>query len=311
MHKRLEERVNTYGAYLKRLYGRRMFRVGLSINRACPHRERSGGCIFCLPETYTDNIRMEQKSPEEQLDILIPKIRKGCGDVGLLAYFQHDTSTAAPGTELKQIFEDTLKHSEINGLIISTRPDHLDEEIVKMLNTLQGDLFLEIGLQSIHQKSLDYLERGHTVKDSAEALRLCEEYGIKTGAHLILGIPGETEEDMLATIDYLNDRQNVSEIKFHNLVVYKGTKLASKLNDLNEYSTDPDAYISLLGRMLQHTNGDKVISRFFTSNLSRSNLTLNPFPGLKRGWMNRLTAWLDENDITQGSKTAKPFIPMN
>ncbi len=311
MKKRLEERVNTYGNYLKKLYGRRTFRAGISINKECPHRIMSGGCIFCLPETYSDSSLSKQYEPAQQLEKLIPKIKKGCGDVDLLAYFHHNTSTAGEVDELKQIFDGTLEHSEIKGLIISTRPDYLDLKIVEMLKNLKGDIFLEIGLQSIHQRSLDFLNRGHTLDDFARAIELCERYEIRTGVHLILGIPGETETDILETIRYLNNLQVISQIKFHNLVIYRGSKLASLPREVSDSIPGLDDYISLLATVLQHTEGDKVISRFFTSNVKRNEIALNSFPGYKREWQNRLAAYLKDHNIRQGSATAKPYHPTN
>jgi hypothetical protein len=311
MNKTIEQRINTYGSYLKRKYGRRIFRVGLSINRECPHRLQTGGCSFCLPDTYTDNSLDNQTDPYKQLEQLIPKIKIGCGDVGLLAYFHHNTSTAGETEDLKQIFSQALKHSKIAGLIISTRPDYLNDEIVAMLSKLKGEVFLEIGLQSIHQKSLDLLNRGHTLQDFAQAMELCKEYGIDSGVHLIPGIPGETLSDMLATIAYLNDLPQVSQIKFHNLVVYRGTKLASEPEALLREIPGLTPYLALLATLLQHTRGDKVISRFFTSNVRRTNVSLNSFPGYKHNWLNKLTGYLNEHDIYQGSATPLPYKAIN
>ncbi len=303
MKKRLEERVNTYGDYLKKRYGKRTFRIGLSLHQECPHRLDNGGCIFCLTESFTDLIQKEKPDPEKQLEILIPKLKKNCGDVKLLAYFQDNTSTSGNVQQLKQIFTKTLKHIEISGLIISTRPDFLNEEIMEMLKGLPGDVFLEIGLQSIHQKSLDLLNRGHNMTDFARAVKLSEEYKIETGVHLILGIPGETLNDILETISYLNSLDAVSQIKFHNLVVYEGTPLASYPQEFREAIPHLEDYIALIGNVLPHVRGNRVISRLFTSNVNRTNLTLNPFPGIKRDWLNRLTAYLNDNDIIQGSAT--------
>lgn len=310
MNERIEQRVNTYGRYLKNRYGRRVFRAGLSINRECPHRIEQGGCIFCEPESYTDTVTEAGLTVSEQLDQIIPKIREGCGDVGIIGYFHHNTSTAGATERLKQIFLETLKHNEILGLIISTRPDFLNREIMEMLTSLKGDIFLEIGLQTTKQNSLEFLNRGHSLEDFAAAIRLCEEFQIESGVHLLLGIPGETESDMLSTVQYLNAFDTVTQIKFHNLVVYKDTRLAELPAEMFGFS-DFYNYLSLLGTLLRHTKGDKVISRFFTSNVNRTKIAINSFPGSKREWLNRLTAYLNEHDIVQGSATDKPFKPLN
>jgi len=311
MQKRLEERVNTYGSYLKKRYGKRIFRLGLSINRDCPHRKENGGCIFCSPESFTDRRLAGHLEVKQQIETLLPEIRRGCGPVGLLAYFHHETSTASDLDYLKHIFSETLKHNEIKGLIISTRPDYLNEKIMSMLKELKGEVFLEIGLQSIREESLDFLKRGHTAEDFTAAAELCSRYGIEAGVHLILGIPGETREDMLRTVEYLNGLEMIKQIKFHNLVVYKGTELARYPREILDSIPDLEEYIALLAIVLQHTRGDRVISRLFTSNVNRDGRALNSFPGLKRSWLNRLSTYLDKNDIVQGSATGNPYNPGN
>lgn len=311
MRKRLEERVNTYGRYLKSRYGKRIFRVGLSLNMECPHRLKTGGCTFCLPESFTDKALNGTYTPAQQLEKIIPKIKKGCGDVGFLAYFHDNTSTFGNVQELKQIYKKTLKHTEIKGLIISTRPDFLNDEIMKMLKDLQEDVFLEIGLQSIHQHSLDFLNRGHAYHDLTDAFGLCEKYQIETGVHVILGIPGESIRDMISTIEFINELDIISQIKFHNLVVYRDTPLAAQPEEIREAIPSLEEYLTILGTILQHTKGNKIISRFFTSNVNKNNLALNPFPGIKRDWQNRLTAFLGEQDIIQGSATSMPYKTIN
>ena len=311
MRKRLEERVNTYGSYLKRRYGVRTFRIGLSINRDCPHRKKSGGCIFCSPESFTDRRLAGNLEVKQQIETLLPDIRQGCGRVALLAYFHNETSTAGELDYLKHIFSETLKHNEIKGLIISTRPDYLNKDIMEMLKELKGDIFLEIGLQSIHQESLDFLKRGHTVQDFAAAAELCSRYDIETGVHLIIGIPGETREHMIRTVNYLNNLEIVRQIKFHNLVVYKNTELSGYSREILDSIPDIEEYIATLAIVLQHTRSDKVISRLFTSNVNRDGRALNSFPGLKRSWLNRLSGYLNENDIIQGTATGVPYNPVN
>jgi len=304
MRLRLEERVNTYGSHLKQKYGRRVFRAGISTGFDCPHRKEKGGCVFCLPETFTDSEIKTDMSPLEQLELIVPKIKKGCGVDKVLAYFQDNTSTAANPEKLRKIFANALQHSDVIGLIISTRPDAIDEDVLEMLISLQTDICLEIGVQSIHQKSLDLLRRGHSMKEVERAIRLTEEYGVELGIHLILGIPGESLEDMIETVQYFNTKKSVTQLKLHNLIVFEGTELSQFDREILSRIPTYEEYVELLGKIVPYIGKDKVISRFFTSNLARSGSAIDAFPGVKRNWLSRLESHFNECDVFQGANVS-------
>ncbi len=311
MEKKLGDRIFIYSDYLKQKYGKRMFRVGLSTGVECPHRLNTGGCVFCDPETFTGKYQNSDLSLQEQLEIAIPLIRSKCGDVALLAYFQDDTSTAGNPGKLKEIYQTAVDHDEIEGLIISTRPDYINREIISILSEFDLPVTIEIGLQSIHQKSLDYLNRGHDLSAVEKAIRLCAEAGIEVGVHLIFGIPGETFQDMKDTIEYVSQNSAIRSVKFHNLVIFKNTKLQEMWKEEKFKLLTVDDYIKLLGQLLPFLRGDIYITRLFTSNIRKDQVILGKFTGNKTKWLNWLRKYIYKNDIIQGSETGIVYNTKN
>ena len=230
MEERLEYRIFTYSAYLLNKFGKKVFRVGLSTGKKCPHRSESGGCIFCNPNTFTGEYQSRNLSIDDQFKDAIPRIKEACGDVQLLAYFQDETSTYGDIEFLKSKYDQALSHPEIIGLVVSTRPDYINKEVIELLASYKVPVTIEIGLQSIHNRSLDFLNRGHTFEQAENSIRMCGEAGLTVGVHLILGIPNETFDDMQQTMQWVSSNQFIKQVKFHNLVVYKNTKLAEMKN---------------------------------------------------------------------------------
>jgi len=301
MKTRLEDRIYTYSNYLKQKFGRKIFRVGLSTGIPCPHRQNSGGCVFCDPHTFTGDYVRKELSIQQQLQEAVPKIKKSCGAVGLLAYFQDETSTAGNLEELRDKFSSALAYPEVYGLVLSTRPDFIDVETVKMLKQLGKPVTVEIGLQSIHKSSLEFLNRGHTFQQAHKAIELCGKYDLEVGVHLIMGIPVENYSKMLETVQYISQNDNIKQVKFHNLVVYQGTKLAQMLKTKDIISID--SYIDILANLLAYLKGNKVITRLFTSNIAGSQIAIGDLHGNKTKWMNWLRKTMIAREIIQGCKT--------
>lgn len=303
MEQRLEYRIFTYSTYLMHRFGRKVFRVGLSTGITCPHRVKTGGCIFCNSETFTGEYQAQGKTIKEQLTDAIPRIKDSCGDVALLAYFQDETSTAGSIEMLRQKFTEALSHPEVIGLVVSTRPDYVNEEVVELLKSFNVPITIELGLQSIHNKSLEFLNRGHTFEEVNEAIELCGKAGLNVGVHLIMGIPGETQNDILKTIEYITSNKYIKQVKFHNLVIYKHTEIARlAVEGEIELLSIPD-YIEILANLLPHLRGDIVVSRLFTSNIRRTQIAIGEYPGNKTKWMNELRKYFYNHNINQGSET--------
>ena len=311
MEKRLEQKIFTYSSYLLRKFGRKVFRVGLSTGIPCPHRVKNGGCIFCNPKAFIGDYQNEKFSISEQLEEGIKLIKKCCGNVKFLAYFQDETSTAGNTKFLEKIFSEAISHPEVLGLVISTRPDFIDERIVEMLSSFKLPVTIEIGMQTIHDSSLTFLNRGHSFRQTEKAIELCGKAGLEVGVHLILGIPGENFEDMRETIQFVSGEKFIKQVKFHNLVVYKDTRLSEMIKTRNIPILSIDDYIIILGNLLPYLRGDIVITRLFTSNILNSHLTIGKYSGNKTKWMNSLRKYLYNRDIVQGSETEVRFDNSN
>lgn len=307
MREKLEDLIFTYSKYMKQKFGGKVFRVGLSTGIKCPHRVHYGGCIFCNPETFTGTYQTAGLSVKEQLEKAVPRIKETTGANRLLAYFQDETSTAGDINYLKQVYQEALDHEAIIGLIVSTRPDFLSQEVMDLLKSFDVPLTLEIGLQTINEKSLRFINRGHDLQVVEKALELAQNNQIDLGVHIVIGIPGETITQMQETIQFISSHSSIKEVKFHNLVVYKNTRLAELYRKEKFELIDIDQYIEILCNLLPCLRGDIVVSRLFTSNLRRTQIALGDYPGSKPEWLNQLRLSLLAQGLYQGCKTKFPY----
>ncbi|MCF7913011.1 MAG: TIGR01212 family radical SAM protein [Candidatus Cloacimonetes bacterium] len=296
----LSELIYTYSSAMLAKYGEKVFRVGVSTGITCPHRD-AGGCIFCNPGTFRGAYQDNNLNIEEQLEQGMAILRKNSKAKSFIAYFQDETSTAGDLEYLADLFNRALQYPGIKGLVVSTRPDYINPQVCEMLTSFSQPVSVELGMQSIHDKSLNFLRRGHSQADTARAIELCREWGIETGVHLILGIPEECFGDMLATIRWVSNNTAIREVKLHNLVVYDGTDLA-KLWQAGEIKQMPvDEYIEILCELIPWIRSDIVISRLFTSNILHNDLAMAALSGNKTKWMNLLRLKLLEKGYKQGS----------
>ena len=293
--KRLEYKLNLWSEWAKQHYGSKVFKVGVSLNSACPNRAE-GGCIFCLQDTFTPEYK--HQSTTEQLNTSIDRIKRGVRrDLKFIAYFQDETMGAVATEKLESAFKEAIQHPEIVGLIVSTRPDYCSDEFLDVVSRYNA--FLELGMQTIHNESLTLLNRNHSHNDTVDALKRIENKGIMAGVHLIVGIPNESINDILETIRYVNSKPVITDVKLHNLVAFKGTKLAISnytLPNINEY-------IQILIKIIPYLVENKTISRLFTSNLSQSQIALN-IQGEKKLWLNQLLQEIYTKNILQGLQSS-------
>ncbi len=296
---RLEEHINLLSQSWKKRYKCRVMKIGLSLGLTCPNR-KFGGCIFCLPSTFIDQINDNKTlSLTEQIDFLLPKISKKTNTHKFIAYLQDETSTACSLDFFQESLAIIEKSNIFEEVIISTRPDFIDQDILTVIKNFKLKITVEIGMQTVHETSLNFLNRNHTHCDTIDALRLCEKFNIPTGVHIILGIPNETEKMMLETIDFINNNENIKDVKIHNLVVYKYSKLADIYQNYNFLSYLD--YLELLSKVIGYLKPEKTVSRLFTSNLRRDLIALNSFAGFKQIWLKDLWILLKKNSISQGS----------
>jgi hypothetical protein len=221
-----------------------------------------------------------------QIDYMIDKLKSKVKAGGYIAYFQDNTSSYGDTNYLRSLFNEATTHPQILELAISTRPDYISDEFLQILTEIKKPVTVEIGIQSVNDKSLLFLNRGHSQIDNDQAIMALKKYPFRTGVHIILGIHGETRTDIDKTINWINSHTRINDVKIHHLAVYNDSKLAEIMS--KEDIIDLESYINLLTYFVDNLRDDITISRLFTSNLNRHKKMLNNFPGIKREWMNRV-----------------------
>jgi radical SAM protein (TIGR01212 family) len=223
----------SYSRYLRECYGETVYRVSVDAGFSCPHRgaDRSNpGCSFCAEDGARAPYLGDTGALEEQIKGAIAFLKKRYGANQFLLYFQAFTNTFAPAAELKRIYDRGLALAEFRELVVSTRPDCIDLEKVKLLRSYKNDrrdVWVELGLQSMHEATLLRIRRDHTVEEFLVAYRLLKEQGLKVCVHLIFGLPGEGMEEISETMKRLGALQP-DGVKIHNLHIVRGTRLAEE-----------------------------------------------------------------------------------
>jgi hypothetical protein len=215
--------------YLKK-FGQKIRKISLDAGFNCPNRDgalATGGCVFCDPESFSPSRRLKLSSITAQLEEGIGRLSARYTAGGYVAYFQPGTNTYAPVDRLRSLFEEALAHPKVVGLAIGTRPDCVPDAVLDLLAELSKRTYLivEYGLQSIHNQSLDWIKRGHDFNAFLDAHKRSRKRNLLVGVHVILGLPGETSEDMLATVRELAGLE-VHSVKLHNLYAVHNTPLA-------------------------------------------------------------------------------------
>lgn len=264
-----KQRFNSYSEYFKREFGERVQKVSVDAGFTCPNRDGTvarGGCTYCNNDAFNPSYCHPQKPIAQQLQEGIEFHQKRYRRANkYLAYFQAYSNTFAPLDHLKKIYNDALSYPGIIGLVIGTRPDCVNEEILEYFSKISKThyIIIEYGLESCYEKTLVKINRGHTFQQSTDALKLTKSFGLKTGAHIIFGLPGESREEMMAEVEILSALP-IDNIKFHQLQIVKGTVMAQ------QYDKNPDDfqffelddYISFIIQFAERLNPDFVIERF-------------------------------------------------
>ena len=220
--------------YLKDTFGQKVYKIAIDGGFTCPNRDGTldtRGCIFCSGHGSGDFAEDAALSITEQIERgklrLSKKMPEGTGKY--IAYFQAYTNTYAPVLRLKDLFTEAMNHPDIVGLSIATRPDCLPDEVVDLLRSYnaQKPVWVELGLQTIHKKSAEYIRRGYDLPVYDNAVKRLKDAGLTVITHVILGLPGETRQDMLDTVAYVGN-SDVDGIKLQLLHVLNGTDLAEE-----------------------------------------------------------------------------------
>lgn len=257
--------------YLQARFGRPVWKVSLDGKFTCPNRDgtvTTGGCVFCDPTSFSPSRRLKIRSIRQQLDAGIERLtRRHCLDqpgreAAFIAYFQPATNTYAPVERLRQLYLEALEHPQVVGLCIGTRPDCVPEPVLELLAELAGRTWLtvEYGLQSIHDRSLEWINRGHGYAVFPDAMARTRARGIDAGVHVILGLPGESGDDIRATARELA-RFDLHSIKFHNLYAVRHTKLAEMVTAGQVVLPQREQYVGWVVDFLELLSPTVVVDR--------------------------------------------------
>lgn len=267
------KKMNTYADYCRRLFGRPMQKLTIDAGFSCPNRDGTvgtGGCTFCNNEAFSPSYCHTQKSITQQLNEGIHfhahRLRQG---TGFLAYFQSYSNTYAPLPVLRGYYEEALAHPKVSGVVIGTRPDCVDAEKLDYLASLARGhyVMVEYGIESCYDRTLAAIRRGHDYACTRAAVAATAERGIACGGHLILGLPGESREEMVAEAEMLS-RLPLATMKLHQLQVLKGSQLGREYQRRPECLPPPfelNEYVGLVCDFLERLRPDIVVERFAAS----------------------------------------------
>ena len=255
----------TVNEYCKKQFGEKLYKISLNGGMSCPNRDGKldvRGCIFCSAGGSGDFAPDRSIPLDEQIEDAKRRVSSKYKGTHYIAYFQAYTNTYAPVEKLRALFMPVIKREDIAVLSIATRPDCLSDEVLDLLRELNDikPVWVELGLQTIHEKTADYIRRGYSLPVYDKAIRDLEAIGIHTITHLILGLPGETKEDMLQSVRYVSDCGSQG-IKLQLLHVLKGTDLASGYEKGFFRTLLFDEYIDLLTDCVRLLPKDMIVHR--------------------------------------------------
>lgn len=296
----LEKYYRNYTYFLKKKFGAPILRISLNGGFTCPNRDGNkgtGGCIYCSNESFSP-VLASPLSIGEQIDYVLAHTTKVHRYKGFIAYFQPYSNTYAPPEKLEKIYRQALGHEKCLGLALGTRPDCVPDAVLDLLEDLAKKYFVtvEYGLQSVYEESLRWIGRGHSYGDFLDAVKRTAGRNILIGSHIILGLPGETEEMMLRQARILSDLP-IDILKIHQLQIVKNTLLEKihektplKLWTEEEYSDFIIRYIGLL-------RPDLILQRLFSNTVYGD--TAAPLWSKKK-LINLIRTKLEKGKITQG-----------
>lgn len=256
---------HSFDYMLKERFGEKIYKVALNGGMTCPNRDGTlgnRGCIFCSAGGSGDFAGNRQDSITQQIEKQASSIRQKRGVAKFIAYFQAYTNTYAPVDYLRKIYTEAISHPDIVAVSIGTRPDCLDKDILQLLDELnqKKPVWIELGLQTIHETTAQYIRRGYPLSCFEQAVSELRKRNLDVIVHTILGLPGENRNDILSTIEYLN-HQDVQGIKLQLLHVLKGTDLADDYLAGKFQVYTMEEYLDLVIDCLEHLNPEIVIHR--------------------------------------------------
>jgi len=278
-------RYNDFSSFFRKQFAGRVQKIAVDGGFSCPNRDGKkalNGCSYCNNKTFSPEYCRLEKSINSQIDEGIRFFSRKYPSMQFLAYFQAYSNTYAPLQVLKERYEEALAHPGIIGLVLGTRPDCVNEETLDYLAALSRRCYvmIEYGLESVKDETLIRINRGHSFADSVKALEETAKRGIHTCAHLILGLPGENEDDFLNQAGVVSQLP-VENLKLHQLQIHRGTRMAVEYlrnpDDFHLFTVD--AYLDLVVDYLELLNPKIVVERFVSQ--APPEMVIAPRWGLK------------------------------
>lgn len=306
----------SYGEYLKKAIPFKVYKIALDAGFTCPNRDglvAYGGCIYCENRSFSPNSKGEERSVTKQIGAGIDFYKKHFRAERFIAYFQAYTNTYGPVSLLKELYDEALSFPEVIGLSVGTRPDCLSEEVLDLLALYseKTHLWVEIGLQSMHNETLLRTNRGHTYEQFTDAIVRTKLRGLRICVHVILGLPGETREMMMQTADALAGFP-IDGLKIHHLYIAENTILA-KLHKASPVKTlTMEEYVSLACDFLERIPSHVAIQRL-TGELKGDYLIAPLWNMSKKAVLTAIEKEFARRGTQQGSlyKKAQTLLPLS
>lgn len=299
------KRYNSFGDYLKEVFGKKVYKVNVDAGFTCPNRDGTlgtTGCIYCNNDSFRPSSCAPTKPLKEQIEKGINYLKSKFKAKAFIVYFQPYTNTYASIEQLEKLYNEALSHLEVVGLSIGTRPDCIDNQKLDFLEELSKKymIIIEYGMQSMYEKSLKYIRRGHDYSTFLKAVYQTHERGILVGAHIIVGLPTETREESLMMADEINSHP-IKFLKIHQLQIIKDTVLA-QIYEKNPFPIfQYEEYLNFLIDFLERLSPDIVLQRLFAT--APEDILIAPkWNKTKQEILNDINKKFEERNACQGSK---------
>ncbi|MDO5718344.1 MAG: TIGR01212 family radical SAM protein [Tissierellia bacterium] len=296
----------SFHEYFYNLFNRKILKLPIDAGFTCPNRDgkiSSRGCLFCSERGAGDFTSSSDLDIKTQMKIQRDRLKRKWPDGLNIAYFQNYTSTYKSFDELRDIYYEALSFEDTVGLAIATRADCIDSEIMHLLKELNEKTFLwvELGMQTVNDDTIRLINRGYEHEIFDSTVKILKENNIRTLAHIIFGLPGEEEEDMMNSIEYVN-KMELFGVKIHNLYIQEDAEIANYLNKIKLLTKEE--YVDLCVKAIANLNPEIVIHRL-TGDPDRKKLLEPKWVCNKLGVISSINKKLKDDNITQGINFAK------
>lgn len=303
-------RYNSLNNYLRNKFGKKVYKISIDGGFTCPNRDgkiSTGGCIFCSAKGSGDFATSKSLSITQQIEQGKERVRSKTKDNRFIAYFQAFTNTYAPIDVLESKFTEAINHKDIVALSVATRPDCVDDNVLKLLEKLNKikPVWVELGLQTIKESSVDYIRRGYENSVYVDTATKLRNIGIEVITHIILGLPKESKLDMLRSVDFACKYSD--GIKLQLLHILKGTDLLKDYEDSKFNALTMEQYIDILCDAVSIITKNVIIHRL-TGDGDKKILVSPLWSGNKKVVLNTINKTFEERNIIQGSKTLQDYI---